>query len=616
MLSMNRLITKRLVTGFIIISLLVVMFVFAPQVFAYDENLRAMSSASGLPTADIRLIVARLIRTVISLLGIVLVILLVYAGYLYMLSRGDQEKVKQAWAIIRHAIIGLAIVLASYAIATFVINAILRAAGVGQNVSIDTSSFVEPLSGSLGVGIIQDHFPPRNGYDIPRNTKIIITFKEPMFLGSIMEPDSYDLASEVVVGHVNDSNIKIYRTADEEDDALAAEAVNVTFTSDWKTFVFDPVELLGSPLENQNYTVFLSPDILKLQPDLITTAAAFPPPFDGGYEWTFMVSTVVDLTPPQVESFIPNGDAPFARNILVQLNFNEAIDPTSASGVYTLTADDAYGFRNVQVRREDAETYELVEGTYVISNGYRTVEFITFDQCGVNACGGDIFCLPGAADLTAFARSAPLSSDPPQAVFGASGYEGVVDVAGNSLDGGGLKALEKDFIASGPPLQINSFEEDNFWYLFSTSNDLNTDRPEISSLVPAMNQPDVNVDQDIEITFTEPMRMSTLTNQYIGLAPRGVHEMWYRVTGRNSTSGNTTAVMEHSLFRDYEAGDPPQYYYPVINHSVTTAYQICFYPAYGPPEDCGVSSASPSCCLGVATSSGQCVIPSAPSPSP
>jgi hypothetical protein len=612
---MNRSTAKRLMCGLTFISLLVAVLVFTPQVFAYDENLHTMSDVSGLPTADIRLIIARIIRIVISVLGIVLVILIVYAGYLYMLARGDAEKTKHAWAIIRNAIIGLAIVLASYAIATFVINAILRSAGIGQNVSIDTSGFVEPISGALGAGIIQDHYPPRNGYDIPRNTKIIVTFKEPIFLDSIMKRGSYNFSDDTV-GSLNSDNVKIYRTADEEDASLAPEAVNVTFTSDWKTFVFDPVDLLGSPLENQNYTVFLGPEILKLQPDLVTTAAAFPPPFDDGYEWTFMVSTVVDLTPPQVESFIPNGDENFARNILVQINFNEAIDPTSSTGVYTISADDANNFGNIQVRSEDSEAYQLVEGTYVISNGYRTVEFVTFDRCGVNACGGDIFCLPGASDFTVFARSAPLSTEPPQAVFSSNGYEGVVDVAGNSLDGGGLNAAEKDLIASGPPTQINSLEEDNFWFLFSTSNDLNTNRPQISSLVPAMNQPDVNVDQNVEITFTEPMRMSSLTNQYIGMAPRPVHELWYYVTGRNNVSSGTTAILEHALFRDYTAGSPPQYYYPIITNSVTTAYQICFYPAYGPPEDCGVSSASPSCCFGTATSAGQCVIPNASSPSP
>ena len=600
---------KRLASGLAIISLLAVCFVFAPQVFAQDANLAALAEA-GVPSADIRLIIARLIRTVVSLLGIVLVIMIVYAGYLYMLSKGDPEKVKRAWGIIRSALIGLAIVLSSYVITTFVINALLRAAGIGQQTILDSSGLVEPLSGSLGIGIIQDHYPPRNAVEIPRNTKIIMTFKEPMYLDSIMEPDSYDLADDVPTGSINEDNIGIYRTADEISSSLSSSQVNVNFTADWKTFVFDPVELMGSPIESQNYSVFLSPDILKLQPDLVTTASAFPAPFDGGYEWTFRVSTVVDLTPPHVQSFIPGGDDPYARNILVQVHFNEAIDPTSATGVLNTTFDTSLNFQNIQVKN-DSEDGVPVEGTYVISNGYRTVEFVTFDLCGVNACGGDIYCLPASSDFTLLVRAAPLSTDPPQAIFSSTGYEGVVDVAGNSLDGGGLRALEKDFVADGPPSPLDSLAIDNFWTTLSTTAEENTNPPEIEILSPAPNQPDVNVDQDIEITFSELMRISTLTNQNIGISADPYHEMWYSVGGENvSEATKTKAVVSHGLFLDYESDAvTPQYYYPVIGNSVTTAYQICFYPAYGPPGDCGVDSTQPSCCFGTPSSAASCLTP-------
>lgn len=614
---MNRSRLKRLLSGSVIISLLMVVFVFVPDIFAQvPAGDLAEVGATGVPTTDIRIIIARLIRIVIGLLGIVLLSLIVYAGILYMISRGDPEKVKQAWGIIRNALIGLAIVLTSYAITTFILNALLRAAGVGRNVITTSTAFIEPLSGSLGSGIIQDHYPPRSGVDIPRNTKIIVTFKEPMFLDSLLQPGSYDPSAPLVTGLLNDSNVKIYEQSAGIAAALPSAGVTVAVTGDWKTFVFDPVDLIGSPLETQNYSVFLSPAIQKLLPDLVTTAPAFPPPFAEGYLWSFQVSTIVDITPPQVQSFIPSPSTEYARNILVQVNFNEPVDPTSAAGVYYPSSDPTLLFDNLQVRNEDNGGIP-VEGTYVVSNGYKTVEFITFDQCGVNACGGDIFCLPGGADFTLFTRAAPLGAEPPQAVFGSSGYEGVVDVAGNSLDGGGQYAASKDFVADGPPAVLDNLEIDNFWSDFSTNNNLNTDRPHIDALVPVMNQPDVNVNQDVEITFTEPMRMSTLNNTFVGLEPRPVHEMWYRVTGENvldpdppNAVTGTKATIEHGLFRDYEEGDPlGQNYYPIINNEVTTAYQICFYPAYGPPADCGVDSSEPSCCFGTASSAAACTLP-------
>ncbi|KKW36789.1 MAG: hypothetical protein UY81_C0013G0002 [Candidatus Giovannonibacteria bacterium GW2011_GWA2_53_7] len=612
---MDRSHLKRLVSGLIAVFVLAVVLHVVPSAFAQIPmgDLNAVG-ASGIPTTDLRIIVAKLIRFVIGALGVLLLCVIVYAGILYMFSRGEKDKIDKARKIIRNAIIGMAIVLSSYIITTFVLSALLRAAGFGQNVTTGSSAFIEPLSGSLGVGIIQDHYPPRGAADIPRNTKIIVTFKEPMFLDSLLQPGTYDPEALLITGQMNANNVRIYRTADNPILPLVSTAVNVAVTSDLKTFVFDPVGLLGSPLEPQNYGVLLSPNILKLLPDLTTTVPAFPPPFADGYLWGFQISTVVDITPPQIQSFIPSPSVEYARNILVQVNFNEAVDPTATTGIFQQSVNPSFNFDNLQVRNETAAG-ALVEGTYVISNGYKTVEFITFDQCGVNACGGDIFCLPGGAEFTLFVRAAPLGTEPPQAVFGPTGYVGVADVAGNSMDGGGEYALLKDFIAQGPPTTLNALSIDNFWSDFSTNMTQNTERPHVNVLLPSLSQPDVSVDQDVEITFSEPMRISSLSNVNIGIAPRPFHEMWYWVGGENildpttNQVGGTIANMEHGLFRDYEAGDPVQSYYPIINNEVTTAYQICFYPAYGPPSDCAVTSAQPSCCNGVPSAFGTCPLP-------
>ncbi len=614
---MNRSRLKRLVLGFIAVFALATVLPFVPHALAQipSADLAAVGD-TGIPVTDIRIIVARLIRIVISLLGIVLVALIIYAGILYMLARGDKDKVQDAWKIIRNAIIGLAIVLASYVITTFVLNALLRAAGLSGTSVTGLNGVIEPLSGSLGVGIIQDHYPPRGGFDIPRNTKIIVTFKEPIVFDSLLAPDSYDPSAPLVTGDLNADNVKIYKTSDTVSEALSSVQVDVAVTADRKTFVFDPIALLGSSVESQNYSVFLSPNIQKLLPDLSTSVPAFPA--GDGYLWNFQVSTVVDITPPQVQSWIPQSNALYARNILVQVNFNEAVDPTSATGVFQPTSDVLLSFNNLQVRNENADG-ALVEGTYVISNGYRTVEFITFDACGENACGGTIYCLPGPADFTLFVRAAPLGAEPPQALFGPSGYGGVTDVAGNSLDGGGEEATLKNFIAEGPPAALDALQVDNFWSEFSTDSTLNMNRPHLDAILPAQNQPDVGVDQDVEITFNEPMRFSTLTNANIGLAPRPKHELWYRVGAQNITNvvasvvTGTIATIEHGLFLDYVVGGPLQNYYPIVNNEVATAYQICYYPAFGPPSDCSVSAAQPSCCFGTASSSAACAIPSTPS---
>lgn len=78
---------------------------------------------SGDPT-DIRVVVARLINVALGLLGIIFVVLVVYAGYQWMTSGGDSSKIGEAKKRLTAGIIGLIIILASWGISTYVTGCI------------------------------------------------------------------------------------------------------------------------------------------------------------------------------------------------------------------------------------------------------------------------------------------------------------------------------------------------------------------------------------------------------------------------------------------------------------------------------------------------------------
>lgn len=61
-----------------------------------------------------------IINIVLSLLGIIFIILMIYGGVTYMLARGNEEQTKKAKSLITQAIIGLVIILAAYAITFFI----------------------------------------------------------------------------------------------------------------------------------------------------------------------------------------------------------------------------------------------------------------------------------------------------------------------------------------------------------------------------------------------------------------------------------------------------------------------------------------------------------------
>jgi hypothetical protein len=83
----------------------------------------ATSFNQSTPT-DIRLIVVRIINVFLSFLGLIMVILILLAGFNWMTSRGEEEVVNKAKAQIKTAVIGLVIVLCSYVIVHFVVDTI------------------------------------------------------------------------------------------------------------------------------------------------------------------------------------------------------------------------------------------------------------------------------------------------------------------------------------------------------------------------------------------------------------------------------------------------------------------------------------------------------------
>ncbi len=84
---------------------------------------------------DIRQIVVDILKVMFTFLGSIMVLLIMYGGYLWMTAGGNEEQVTSAKKYIRNAIIGIVIILASYAITTFVASSIAESSGIEGGVS-------------------------------------------------------------------------------------------------------------------------------------------------------------------------------------------------------------------------------------------------------------------------------------------------------------------------------------------------------------------------------------------------------------------------------------------------------------------------------------------------
>jgi hypothetical protein len=84
--------------------------------------LRIFGANMGLPDTDPRIIVARLIRSAMGLVGIIFLLMILSGGWQFMVSGGDDEKVASAKKTFYSALIGLAVMLSAYSITAFVLR--------------------------------------------------------------------------------------------------------------------------------------------------------------------------------------------------------------------------------------------------------------------------------------------------------------------------------------------------------------------------------------------------------------------------------------------------------------------------------------------------------------
>src|SRR3989338_10222397 len=142
-MTQRRLFTLGILTTLLIAGGVVV----ALPAFAEGVNLQEFAAQAGFAQADIRLVIARLIRAAISFLGILVLGFILYGGFIWMTAGGDAERVGTAKRILTNAVIGLVIVFASFAITQFVLSSLTRA--IGGTVGTDGT-------GGGGGGVFED----------------------------------------------------------------------------------------------------------------------------------------------------------------------------------------------------------------------------------------------------------------------------------------------------------------------------------------------------------------------------------------------------------------------------------------------------------------------------
>jgi len=116
-----------------IVSFLVMPF-FALPVAAQNADFGLNQVSTGLnntlSNSDPRAIIGRIINVALGFLGVIAVAIILFGGFKWMTAGGNEEKTSEARKLLAAGVIGLVIILASWAIATYVINALSQATNV------------------------------------------------------------------------------------------------------------------------------------------------------------------------------------------------------------------------------------------------------------------------------------------------------------------------------------------------------------------------------------------------------------------------------------------------------------------------------------------------------
>lgn len=512
--------------------------------FVFAQEAGAFASFIGVAYPDMRLIVIRILQIIWIFASVGALGFLIYGFVLY--RQADPEDLEEGPHAKRLMFYG-GIALAASILLVIILTIVFTVIESGYTKTGQGSGGPKPYTPSLGSGMslgssnVKDHYPASNEQNVPRDTSILITFADALLKDSILDSTN---------GIKKDSIIIRRTSAGAFGDYGVVRSTGV-LSVDGTTLKIVPSTLLGDPDKRVSYTVVLTEELKKKDGTSLFGKS------DSGYVWQFEVSGLIDTTPPTVDSYLPIAQSLNPINAIVQVTFTEPIDPFVVNGQYLDVSSGTPG------------QLTAVPGTWSIGNGYRTITYLSLKQCGANQCGSPVFCLPSKNQFTVRLKAAALKGqasaqdNPNKAAFP---YSGIVDTAGNSLDGGGINGAARNGKSDGA-------EKDDFYWNFTSSSEKETSAPAIISMQPGRDASGVNVSAPVTILFSKLMDLTSLNVSTVGFT----QELQYWISSKHLLQERQTRTsIAHDAFQSQST------YTPAVKSPVTDVYQNCYNPCNGP----------------------------------
>ena len=282
----------------------------------------------GLGSQDIRVTIVKLLRIAFGILGTITLVLIVYAGFIWMTSSGKQDVIAKAKKIIINAVIGLIIIILAAAITEFVFSKIQEAttpvdsgnACAPANSCVSGCTFCnasgvrvfDTTCGECGLG--SNQFELRDVQTAHGGTDA----KQDVYLCSQVQPEFNNTVDPATLN----GNAKVTD--------ISGVEVSGTWIASGNVLNFSPDNNFAP---NRDYEVRLTSALADASGDFLagcngTTCESSPPIFPY-YGWQFKTGVDTDTVAPTITKAYPKLDGTsrtVSRSPVIDVTYSEAIN--------------------------------------------------------------------------------------------------------------------------------------------------------------------------------------------------------------------------------------------------------------------------------------------------
>lgn len=314
---------------------------------------------TGLGTRNPIEIALSLINWMLAILALVAVILILYGGFLWLTSRGEEEQIEKAKRVLINAGIGLLIILASWAIVLYILSVLLDATGTGNtNASgCTTDCYGGGFPDSASTFYIRNTDPGDSDTDVTLCTDIYHLLSKDIDITSVTTSISASDNPTYYLRLVDSSQYTDMAGAGEtcaqnrDCSSALCDTTTLTCTGDniSGTIEIDDLDAGETtdhfsflPTVNFETGAAYTGRVVGSTSGILSEVSTGALTMDEDYTYTFFTGSTTDSIPPTVDEI--SGESPFPAEGETDVCLNTPILFQFSEAIRTYTVDDDNSF--------------------------------------------------------------------------------------------------------------------------------------------------------------------------------------------------------------------------------------------------------------------------------